>query len=332
MCLAVQPYAEYITKEELNAWCKEANEQYEKDIQELISRIGSHRPKNLERVVYDHEGNEIGIETELGELILITPSLETIMDDVQITVTEGEAQVPPPGKFSNLDCGTDDLYTNSMQDHNVPFDSLHLFCEDDFSQESQIEPRTKMEVLVPTSDLQGVKQLRLGVYEFSWDDSEDDTMQVSQETLESETIMDIKVPPPVQQDIEQKFWGPTPWNIDDVFWSDEEDVIEEEELIEIPKTPTDDECFEEGLVGLFETEDDSEDEFLVDMIEEEEVPSWEDELVDLPTPSEESFDPLGDLKLLEDLLYQRPSVGIEEEVHVIELESDPPQCTQEREK
>ncbi|KAI3744288.1 hypothetical protein L1987_57365 [Smallanthus sonchifolius] len=213
----VQPHAEYRTKEELNAWCKEANEQYEKDIQALIARIGSHRPMTLERVVYDHEGNEIGIETASGELILTTPSLETIMDDVQITVTEGEAQVPPPGKSSTLNLNSDEVYTDSLQDHDISCDTLYLSCKNELVQESQ-------------------------------------------ETPELETIMDIKVPPPVQQDIEQKFWCPTPWNIDDGFWSDDEDVIEEEEFIEIPKTPTDDECFEEGLVGLFETEDDSEDE------------------------------------------------------------------------
>ncbi|KAI3810649.1 hypothetical protein L1987_20271 [Smallanthus sonchifolius] len=163
----VQPYAEYRTKEELNAWCKEANEQYEKDIQAIIALIGSYRLKNLERVVYDHEGNEIGIENASGELILTTPSLETIMDDVKIIVTEGEAQVPPPSNTGRR-----------------------------YNQEGAEE---------------------------------------------------------------------------DGFWSDEEDVIEEEELIEIPKTLTDDECFEEGLAGLFKTEDDSEDEFLVEMIEEEQV-------------------------------------------------------------
>ncbi|KAI3776421.1 hypothetical protein L1987_46203 [Smallanthus sonchifolius] len=173
--LAVQPYVEYRTKDELNAWCREANGQYEKDIQALIARIGSHQPKNLERVVYDHEGNEIGIETASG------------------------------------------IYTDSKQDHNVPFDSLHLSCEDDFSQESQINPRTKMNVLVPPSDLQGVKKIRPGVYEFSWDDSDDDTIQESQETPDPDTIMDIKVPPPVQQDIEQKIWCPTAWNIDVAF-------------------------------------------------------------------------------------------------------------------
>ncbi|KAI3783459.1 hypothetical protein L1987_42542 [Smallanthus sonchifolius] len=138
--------------------------------------------------------NEIGIETASRELIMTTPSLETIMDDVQITVTEGEAQVPPPGKSSALNLNSDEVYTDSMQDHNVPFDSLHLSCEDDFSQESQIKPRTKMN-----------------------DDSDDDTMQESQETPDPETIMDIKVPPPVQQDIEPKFWCPTPWNINDGF-------------------------------------------------------------------------------------------------------------------
>ncbi|KAI3774062.1 hypothetical protein L1987_48605 [Smallanthus sonchifolius] len=240
----VQPYAEYITKEELNTWCKEANEQYEKDIQALITRIGSHRPKNLERVVYDHEGNEIGIETALGELILTTPSLETIMDDVQITVTEGEAKVPPPGNSSTLNLNSDEFYTDSLQDHEIYCDTLHLSYENELVQ----------------------------------DDSDDDTMQESHETPEPETIMDIKVPPPVQQDIEPNFWCPTPWNIDDGFWNDDEDVIEEEEFIEIPKTPIEDECFEEGLARLFETDDDSEsqhdepiDESLVEMKEEEQV-------------------------------------------------------------
>ncbi|KAI3802769.1 hypothetical protein L1987_30912 [Smallanthus sonchifolius] len=153
--------------------------------------------------------------------------------------------------------------------------------------------------------------------------------------------MDIKVPPPVQQDIEPKFWCPTPWNINDDFWSDEEDVIKEEELIEIPKTPIDNECFEEGLSRLFETDDDSEvhpdeprDEYLVEMIEEEQVPSWESEfgyeLGGLLTHNEEEFDPLGELKILEDLLYQEPSVGVKEEVQVRELVSKPSHCTKEK--
>ncbi|KAI3786811.1 hypothetical protein L1987_40801 [Smallanthus sonchifolius] len=170
--LQVQPYAEYRTKEELNAWCKEANEQYEKDIQALIARIGSYRPKNLERVVYDHEGNEIGIETASGKLFLTTPSLETIMDDVQITVTEGEAQVLPLVKSSALNLNSDEVYTDSLQDHEISCDTLYLSCENELVQ-----------------------------------------------------------------------------NIDDGFWSDEEDVIEEEELIEIPKTPTDNEFFEEDRPG-----------------------------------------------------------------------------------
>ncbi|KAI3814590.1 hypothetical protein L1987_14230 [Smallanthus sonchifolius] len=131
-------------------------------------------------------------------------------------------------------------------------------------EEEAPEPGTKMGVLVPPSVLQGVKQLRPGVYDFSW----------------------------------RLMFG------------------------------------EEGLRELDEQEEE---------LEEEQVPSWEDEygyeLVDLPTPSEGSFDPLGDLKLLEDLLYQEPSVGMKEEVQVqevinepqIELVSDPPHCTRERE-
>ncbi|KAI3802768.1 hypothetical protein L1987_30911 [Smallanthus sonchifolius] len=75
--------------------------------------------------------------------------------------------------------GTNEFYTDSMQDHNDPYDSLHLSCEDDISQESQIELRTKMDVLVPPSDLHGVKQLQTGVYDFSWDGSDDDTVQES---------------------------------------------------------------------------------------------------------------------------------------------------------
>ncbi|KAI3797203.1 hypothetical protein L1987_32458 [Smallanthus sonchifolius] len=123
----VQPRAEYRTREELNAWCREANEQYERDIQAVMAHIGSHRPTNIDRVVYDQEGNEIGIETASGELIL-----GTTMDDVQSTVTEGEAQVPPPGNYSYLDCNTDFYLSTSTQDSTVHCDTLHLSCENEF--------------------------------------------------------------------------------------------------------------------------------------------------------------------------------------------------------
>ena len=54
---------------------------------------------------------------------------------------------------------------------------------------------------------------------------------------------------------------------------------------------------------------------------EEYVPSWEDEfkdefgeeLMDFTMTDEGEFDPVGDLKLLEDLLYNEPSVGIKKE-------------------
>ncbi|KAI3797244.1 hypothetical protein L1987_32499 [Smallanthus sonchifolius] len=345
----VQPHERYRTREELNAWCKEANEQYERDIQAILARIGSHRPTNIDRVVYDQDGNEIGIETASGELIL-----GNTMDDVQSTVTEGEAQVPPPGIYSDPDYITDFGVSTSTQDNTVHYDTLHLSCENELVQEirnediikeeqrkvqdimnnqwhlitraeqlhfleengrlmdelesiklqkeeAPPEPRTKMGVVVPPSDLQGLKQIRPGVYEFSWDESDNDS-----------------------------------------FWSDDEDVIDDEENIEIPKTPIEDECFEEVLAGLFETDDNSEDELLVEIVDEA---SWEeefgDELVGLPTFEEDGeYDPLGDLKLLEDLLYQEPSVGIEEEVKVqevineprTELVSDLPLFTQGRER
>ncbi|KAI3820987.1 hypothetical protein L1987_08543 [Smallanthus sonchifolius] len=129
-----QPYEAYRTQEGLNAWCREANEQYEKDIQAIIARIASQQPTNIERVVYDREGNGIRIETASGEVILKTLSLETIMDDVQIIVTEGEAQVPPLGKSSALDLSSDEVYTDSLQDNAVSCDTLHLSCENELVQ------------------------------------------------------------------------------------------------------------------------------------------------------------------------------------------------------
>ena len=64
--------------------------------------------------------------------------------------------------------------------------------------------------------------------------------------------------------------------------------------------------------------------------------SWEDEfgdeLNDMPPPNEEGFDPLGDLKLLEDLLYnQMPSVGINQEPEE-EIDDKSSQPTKPREK
>ncbi|MFS7947112.1 hypothetical protein Hanom_Chr06g00544261 [Helianthus anomalus] len=51
--------------------------------------------------------------------------------------------------------------------------------------------------------------------------------------VEPETIMDVEVPPLVQQVVNSSYWCPTPWNIDDGFWSDDEVVVEEAEL-EVP--------------------------------------------------------------------------------------------------
>jgi len=67
--------------------------------------------------------------------------------------------------------------------------------------------------------------------------------------------------------------------------------------------------------GVQELESESEQE---GDVKEVLVPSWEDEfaneLVDLPLCDDGEFDPLGDLRILEDLIYnQTPSVGIDRE-------------------
>jgi len=67
------------------------------------------------------------------------------------------------------------------------------------------------------------------------------------------------------------------------------------------------------------------------------VPSWEDEfvdeLVDLPVCEEVEFDPLGDLKILEDLLFnQMPSVVMNQEPSEHEEEVHDEESSKPREK
>ncbi|KAJ0467706.1 putative transcription factor interactor and regulator CCHC(Zn) family [Helianthus annuus] len=161
---------------------------------------------------------------------------------------------------------------------------------------------------------------------------EEDVVQVSHfkpvyeededHTQEPETIMDVEVPPPVQQVVNSSYWSPTPWNIDDGFWSDDEGVVEEAELEVLDYTTV-----EKGEEVEKEPLDKMEDE------KKEHIPSWEeefgDELVGLPTLEDEEFDPVGDLACLETLLEEKPTMeikytpNVEEEKVAEELDSWP---------
>ncbi|MFS8029354.1 putative leucine-rich repeat domain superfamily [Helianthus anomalus] len=140
-------------------------------------------------------------------------------------------------------------------------------------------------------------------------------------THEPETIMDVEVPPPVQQVINSSYWCPTPWDIDDGFWSDDDEGIVEEAELEVPDyTATQREEVCEPL--------DKMDNGKI----EEHIPSWEeefgDELVGLPTLEDKEFDPVCDLAYLETLLVEAPTMeikytpNVEEEV-VEELDGRP---------
>ncbi|KAJ0550287.1 hypothetical protein HanHA300_Chr07g0243711 [Helianthus annuus] len=114
--------------------------------------------------------------------------------------------------------------------------------------------------------------------------------------------MDVEVPPLVQQVVNSSYWCPTPWDIYDGFWSDDDEGVVEEAKLEVPDytTARDEE--------VCEPLDKMEDEKL------EHVPSWEeefgDELVGLPTLEYEEFDPVGDLAYLETLLVETPTMEI----------------------
>ncbi|XP_076903934.1 uncharacterized protein LOC143559147 [Bidens hawaiensis] len=94
----------------------------------------------------------------------------------------------------------------------------------------------------------------------------------------------------------------------------------------------------------FETLSEIEDTGMEEQRVEEYVPSWEDEFMgefgeesmDFTMINEGEFDPLGDLKLLEDLLYNEPSAGIKnepcEESHEVVGESVSPPLHFECEK
>ncbi|KAJ0585412.1 hypothetical protein HanHA89_Chr05g0200031 [Helianthus annuus] len=133
--------------------------------------------------------------------------------------------------------------------------------------------------------------------------------------------MDIEVPPPVQQVVNSSYWCPTPWNIDDGFWSDDEGVVEEAEL----------EVLDYTTVEKVEVEEEPLDK-MEDAKIEEHVPSWEeefgDELVGLPTLEDEEFDPVGDLAYPETLLVETPTMEIKytpnvEEIVAEEFDSRP---------
>ncbi|KAI3775813.1 hypothetical protein L1987_45567 [Smallanthus sonchifolius] len=198
--------------------------------------------------------NIIGSETASGKVILETPEQVATMDEVQVTVTEGATQVPPPAAG----------HSPSMMTSSVMM-----------MKQRQKNPWMTPWVMTQLDSLNALDTLRL--------------------FFESNAMQDME---------------------------------------------SDGECFEEGLIELNGSRDESKDE----VTEEEQVPSWEDEfsdeLGDLPTTMEEECDPIGDLKLLEDLLYQKPSVGMFEEVQVdevineprMELVSDPSHCTKESKK
>ncbi|KAJ0797792.1 hypothetical protein HanPI659440_Chr04g0177811 [Helianthus annuus] len=124
--------------------------------------------------------------------------------------------------------------------------------------------------------------------------------------------MDVEVPPLVQQVVNSSYWCPTPWDIDDGFWSDDDEGVVEEAELEVPDyTAARDEEVCEPL-------DKTEDEKL------EHVPSWEeefgDELVGLPTLEDVEFDPVGDLVCLEKLLEGEPAMEIKYTPNVEEEE------------
>lgn len=179
-------------------------------------------------------------------------------------------------------------YDSTSNYYNSHESDLPLSCEDDVVQVSHFEP----------------------MYE-----------QDADHTHEPETIMDVEVPLPIQQVANSSHWCPTPWNIDDDFWSDDEEVVEEAELemadytvpmekdAQLPDSMND---YEDGCYPtnpIWDVSDASEK-------GDDHTPSWEeefgDELVDLPIPEEEKeFDPVGDLVYLEKLLAGKPTVVIE---------------------
>ncbi|KAM0049722.1 hypothetical protein Hdeb2414_s0008g00289231 [Helianthus debilis subsp. tardiflorus] len=134
--------------------------------------------------------------------------------------------------------------------------------------------------------------------------------------VDPETIMDVEVPPPVQQVINSSYWCPTPWNIDDGFWSDDDEGVVKEAELEVPDyTATQ----REGVCEPLDKMDNGKT--------EEHIPSWEeefgDELVGLRTLEDEEFDPVGDLSYLEPLLVETSTMEIKyiqnkEEVKVAE--------------
>ncbi|KAJ0840472.1 putative transcription factor interactor and regulator CCHC(Zn) family [Helianthus annuus] len=71
------------------------------------------------------------------------------------------------------------------------------------------------------------------------EDSEEDEEESIEEIIPvTETKMDVEVPPPVQQVVNSSYLCPTPRDIDDGFWSDDDEGVVEEAELEVPDYTT----------------------------------------------------------------------------------------------
>ena len=267
------------TKQEIDAWLKfdkEETERHVRSVVESLDRLEAEFAKTQGRHMYDISGNYLGYQTTSGELL--------------VNVIEPGMVVLPIPHYMNIVCENNtSVSVDSMHDVNDSYDSLHLSCEDDALQESQVEPETTMDISVPPPVQQEEREENTGkfIIDFSCSNEEIDAQLAAykrwkKEYPEEEEGKKEAEQPPSNPDIYEDDFYPT-----DPIW-DMSDASE---------------------VG------------------DDHILSWEtefgDELVNLPTlVDEELFDPVGDLSELEALLEGKPAMVIKKSQKVDTMVED----------
>ncbi|KAI3744839.1 hypothetical protein L1987_57932 [Smallanthus sonchifolius] len=183
------------------------------------------------------------------------------MDDVQITVTEGEAQVPPPGKSSALDPSSDEFYINFLQDHEVSCDTLHLSCENESVQVIRDEDTIKEEQRKVQDIMNTRWHLITKAEKFHLLDEFERLMD---ELANLRLAKDKAAPEPGTLTEE----GDDEIEIEE---SSDDTMGDSPGKYSEPELESEDGCIKEGLPELDEQEEE---------LEEEQVPSWESEFGD----------------------------------------------------
>ena len=243
---------------------------------------------------------------------------ERFLEEVEVQVQP--EQPPTAGYTYDVDgnyLGYMNLLGELFPTFPEPGKEPYMEYEDESDEEFIPEPETIMAISVPppVPHEKGEENTGKLIIDFSCSDEEIDAQLAAYErlkgegrdekdeeiTLETETKMDVEVPPPVLQDITYDVWGDTDDDVYDGEWVDYQEFPEEE--VDLGESI-------EFMFG-FEIEE---------MEELEERLSWEDEfreeLIGLPDYEDiGDFDPEGDLEVLGTLLEGKPIEVIDPTPH-----------------